>query len=189
MSPSGRIPYEIVIGLSRDPLMCIGLKVRDMAESLKFFQNTLGMQILPFNYARTVGSNFEPQPPKGSTFVGYGQDSLGLLLLPSNGKESIEVGSLIDAFKIVVDESDISRLPTKVADILNSDDKGEKLLSPDGYPFVFQRYTEFSKNDAVKELTNISVEDFEPRASDSSSTLKKRIRKKEKFGRDGQSNS
>jgi len=191
VSPSGRVPYEIVVGLARDPLMCAGLRVRDMAKSLIFFQNVLGMQILPFNYARTIGSNFEPQPPKGSNFVGYGPNSFGLLLIPTTGKDkdSVEVGTILDAFQIVVDDSDLSQLPRPIADILSGGDKSTKLYSPDGYPFVFQRYADFSKVDAVKEFTDISIEAFQPPSSADASPTKKRIRKREKFGRDGQANS
>lgn len=188
LETSTGIPYEFVIGEARDPLMTVGLRVANMKDSLDFFQNSLGMQVLPYNYARQPGSNFEPQPPKGCVYIGYSENTLGFFLIPS--KEKINVGSVLDAFTIIVDD-DTAGLPTAVVSSLGGTGS---LLSPDGYPFKFKKYSDYVKSGlAVKEFTSITVEPMsaaqdEAQETESIKEAPIKERKKTKYGRDGQSN-
>ena len=190
VTPSG-IPYEFVVGIARDPLMTIGLRVADMKASLDFFKNSLGMQILPFNYARQPGSNFESQPSKEDVYIGYSENTLGFALIPTKGREKVEVGSVLEAFTIIVDD-DLSTVPSTVATAIAS---ASVLYSPDGYPFKFQKYSDYIKSGlAVKEFTAVTVEPMSARQEDqvqeteSIKDFPMKERKKSKYGRDGQSN-
>ena len=150
----GGVPYQFVVGTARDPLMTACLATSDMKKSLNFFTESLGMQVLPFKYSRTVGSNFEAQPKKGEVCLGYGNSTLSLMLTPVKGP--VEVGSILDSFNIVVDDSDIAQIPDEVRRALEAK---EIVFSPDGYPFRFMSYTEFQKSSQyLKEITSTSFE-------------------------------
>lgn len=144
------------------------------------------MKILPYNYARSPGSNFEPQPSKDQVYIGYGENSLGLLLTPSKDKNKINVGTVLNAISIVADTSQV--LPSAVNDLFNADgSSNDKMIySPDGYPFKIIGYKEFEKNNAVKEFNSITLESVDSIDSEDETVVKKR--KKTKFGRDGQAN-
>lgn len=71
------------------------------------------------------------------------------------------------------------------------------LLSPDGYPFKFQLYSDYVKSDlCVKEFTSVIEEKMslatnkmdDDDEQETESIKQAPIRKKTKFGRDGQSN-
>ena len=127
------------------------LLVSDIKASTAFFKDELGMQELSFPLSRSVGSDFEPQQPKSSIYLGYGSDSMGVLLIPApKGSPKINVGSQLDAFTIVADDSDpsgdidVPALPPRVQAALASSENGSRtVLSPDGYKFVILPYSEF----------------------------------------------
>ncbi len=81
VSPSG-VPYEVVVGIARDPLMLIALQTKNLTQSLEFYENVLGMKPLPFPLARQNNSEYESRQPPGSVVLGYGPNSLVLLLVP-----------------------------------------------------------------------------------------------------------
>lgn len=148
-SPSG-IPLEIVVGLARDPLMFATIRVADMKESVSFFKQELGMQELPYPLARVPGSQYERPQPKGSIFLSYGVDTMGLLLLPPpSGKPSkIVIGTQLDAFTIVVDDSvSLEGLPETVQRVLAEAKTGVEpgfVYSPDGYKFRLLPFSRFA---------------------------------------------
>ena len=193
VSPSG-IPYEFTVGVARDPLMTVGIAVSNMQQSVKFFTESLGMKVLPFNLARTPGSNFEAQPKKGDTYVGYSNNTLGFWLTQAKGGK-VDVGSVLDSFNIVVDDTvDREMIPK---DVINTLENKSILYSPDGYPFRFTTYTDFKKSaEAVKEFSQKTIEsvqqqkqqDKDDQENESQPTPPKIQRKKTKFGRDGQAN-
>lgn len=66
--------------------MYLALRVKDVKQSEKFYSNQLGMRRFAYPRARPPTpeeSPFDPDPPRGSVFLAYCADSLGLLLLPS----------------------------------------------------------------------------------------------------------
>lgn len=146
-TPNG-IPLRVIVGISRDPIMAVNLKVTDLKQSLEFFTQVLGMKELPFPLARQEGSQFEPQQTTGSAFVGYGSDSFGIILTPpttTNKKRAntpaipaISPGSQFNKIGIVFDDSK-SDLP----DAFKSESLDIK--SPDGYSFSLIPYSKFMK--------------------------------------------
>jgi hypothetical protein len=204
ISPSS-VPYEFTVGVARDPLMTVGISVSNMQQSVKFFTESLGMQILPFNLARTLGSNFENQPQKGDKYVGYSNNTLGFWLTQTKKGEKVDVGSVVDSFNIVVDDSvEKDMIPQ---DVNNALENKSILYSPDGYPFKFMTYTDFKKSPgSVKEFSQKTIESIQQQqkgameqemdgeqetesiAGEGQAVQPKIQRKKTKYGRDGQSN-
>jgi hypothetical protein len=145
LNTPGGLPLEVVVGLTRDPLMLACIRVSDVSSSTKFFTEELGMKELPFPLSRTPGSQFEPQQPPKSVFVGYGADSMGLLLVPGEkGAPPLSVGSLLEAFTLVFDESKAQALPPAFREAAAKGGE-RRVMSPDGYPFVLKGYEEYRK--------------------------------------------
>jgi len=163
-TPSG-IPLELVVGTSADPLMMACLRCSSVAVTASFLVDELGMSPQPYPYARQVGSNFEPQFPAGGIFMSFGPGQFGLLLVPSQSKggkqqpkssssigaEPIDVGNVLDAFKIIVDDKPNAPLPPPPAAkrFLDGDARTSTLVAPDGYTFRFQRYSDFSRGQSL----------------------------------------
>lgn len=144
LNTPGGLPLEVVVGLARDPLMLACIRVSDVQLSTKFFTEELGMKELPFPLSRTAGSDFEPQQPPNSVYVGYGADSMGLLLVPgAKGAPPLSVGSFLEAFTLVFDESKAQSLPQAFQGAAKGGER--RVLSPDGYPFVLKGYDEYRK--------------------------------------------
>ena len=140
----GKIPLEVVVGIARDPLMLTCLRVRDVSASTDFFIKQMGMKSLPFPLARGAGSDYEPAQPLKSSYVGYGENSMGLLLV-SGAKDAppLNIGTVLQAITLVYDQNKIDTLPPLFQ---NAAQGGEKrVLSPDGYPFVLKSYEEYQK--------------------------------------------
>ena len=132
------VPAVVVVGVARDPLMAVGLRVTNMEDSTAFFTDQLGMKVLPFPLARQKNSIFEPQEPSGSRYLGYSENSLGIILLPSpKNAPPLTVGDQIDKFTIVYDDSKDSTiiLPLSVQAAIA---ESKIIVSPDGYKFAFQ---------------------------------------------------
>ncbi len=150
-TPAG-IPIEVVLGIRRDPLSYIALRVSNVKQSGEWLKNTLGMKQIDFDktLSRVKGSDFEPQLKSfpGSQYYSYSDDTMGVLLLASpKGAGPIEVGGLIDSLKIVVDPIALD-VPQSIKDLFsNAQDKNENkyLESPDGYRFIVQSVEDFEK--------------------------------------------
>jgi len=126
------------------------LRVSDVAASVKFFTNELGMRTLPLPLARQPGSDFEPPQPPGSAYVGYGVDSFGLLLVPgAKGDPPLSVGNALAGFTVVYDDApeQIDALPPLARAAATATEKGtaQRVLSPDGYPFILKSLREHEK--------------------------------------------
>lgn len=162
-TPSG-IPMEVVVGVAKDPLMMACLRCTSVPESVEFFKSQLGMIEVPYPYARQVGSNFEPQLRPGAVYLSYGADLFGILLSPTlNAKKdakdsknypnfnaykntgSIDVGNVLDYFKIVIDDK-ARDLPPAAVKLVESGEDEIIVTSPDGYRFKLQRYSAFEKS-------------------------------------------
>jgi catechol 2,3-dioxygenase-like lactoylglutathione lyase family enzyme len=162
----GSLPLEVVVGEARDPLMLVCLRVSDLTSSVRFFTEQLGMRQLPFPLCRPAGSNFEPAAPKGSVFLGYGANTaedggdgvgLGVLLRPTvKGEPPLSIGSQLRGFTVVVDDSAsalaTAAYPAAVVKVLEryaaiqaTEGTLERLLSPDGYPFIIKPLSLFQK--------------------------------------------
>jgi catechol 2,3-dioxygenase-like lactoylglutathione lyase family enzyme len=165
VSPGG-IPFEIVVGAPRDPLMLVCLRVSSVADSVRFFTQKLGMHVLPFPLSRAPGSPFEPLPPAGAVFVSYGVDTMGLLLVPTDKNTGpIDTGNALEGFSIVVDDAarDLSEYVAEQMSAVRQLGRGGSrdgsarlraeapaqmssavVHSPDGYPFTLLPFSEFS---------------------------------------------
>ena len=141
------VPLQIVVGIARDPLMQATLRVSNLQQSKDFFIDKLGMKVLPFPLARTPGSEFEQPAPPGSVYVGYGVDTMGLLLVETKNGAPIQVGSRLEGFKIVVDDKIEKNLLPEATSLMFQDGKMKSITvnSPDGYKFVLQPYSDFEK--------------------------------------------
>lgn len=139
-SPAG-VPYEVVVGIARDPIMMVCLNVTDLKTSLKFFVSALGMQQLPFAYARDPKSQYERKMPLNSAFVGYGTVGLSVLLQQSPKNSIVNPGSVLDSMTIVYDDGSLNSLPLA----FQNESKEKIAVSPDGYKFVLQPFSEFKK--------------------------------------------
>lgn len=138
---------EVIIGLARDPIMLTCLRVTNVADSAKFFIEQLGMKVLPFPLSRAKGSTFEPEQVPGSQYVGYSDNSMGLMLIPSPKLKSppLVIGTMLEAFTLVYDDSSAAanKLPPAVVKVLGG--APNVIKSPDGYPFVLKGYEQFKK--------------------------------------------
>jgi hypothetical protein len=144
MDSRDKIPLELVVGISRDPIMLACIRVSNMKESIRFFIDKLGMSEQPFPLARQPGSNFEQVQSPGSTFLSYAPDTMGLLLVPSKPKDiPLEVGNELRSFNFVVDDKNTNSLPPLIQEFI--DGGAATVSSPDGYPISFIKYSEFSK--------------------------------------------
>lgn len=120
------------------------IRVTNVAESTKFFMDQLGMKVLPFPISRPKGSTFEPEQVPGSSYVGYSENSMGLLLTPSPKLKAppLNIGTFLKGFTLVFDEKS-DKLPPAVVNALT---KGtNEIKSPDGYPFFIKAYDLFAK--------------------------------------------
>jgi hypothetical protein len=143
----GGIPMEVIIGLARDPVMLTCLRVSNVLDSTKFFTEQLGMKVLPFPLSRAKGSTFEPEQVPGSQYVGYSENSMGLMLIPSPKLKAppLVIGTMLEAFTLVYDDSAgvADKLPPAVVTVLGG--APNMIKSPDGYTFVLKGYEQFKK--------------------------------------------
>lgn len=137
-SPGG-VPLEVIVGIARDPFMLASLRVQNMKQSVAFFTEEMGMKVMPMPIARQEGSQFEPQQPKNSVFVSYGEDLFGLLLEPSPKEAKVNPGGLLSEFTIIADEG-AADLPPAVKAALGGNGRVE---SPDGYTFSIVNYSKY----------------------------------------------
>jgi len=172
-SPEG-IPLLIIVGENRDPIMTVSLNVSNLKDSLSFFTNVLGMKPLPFPLARPAGSQFEPPQPPNSIYLGYSPNTMGVLLQEAEKGKPLNIGNRLRYLKIVYDDSALpsdtpgkeekasdseSLIPVTLRQIIarggrSGEDEngvgtsvadGVLVRSPDGYPFVLQPLSAFSK--------------------------------------------
>eukprot|EP01035_Chromulina_nebulosa_P019422 gene19422-25300_t len=147
-SPS-LIPLQLVVGISRDPIMSIALRVNNIQETTNFFTKSLGMNILPFPLARLPGSQFEQKQPEGSVYLGYGIDTVGILLIPSlKTAPHLRIGSLLNSISIIYDDesNDLPLLAQNSLDEYKSKRTEEySIQTPEGYPITLIPYSVFNK--------------------------------------------
>lgn len=163
----GNVPLEVVVGYRmRDNIMCMCIRVTDMKATIDFLTKELGMQLLPYPLARDEGSRFEQEKAKDEIYVGYSDSSVGLLLRPipkvkNKAPESLIIGSELNGFTIVVDDSKDPKtpLPAGTVSTFVEESRGggaskgtKKVYSPDGYPFILKTYSLFSQ-EATKGIT------------------------------------
>ena len=163
-SPSG-VPYEVVVGIRRDPLMMVCLQVQDMKANEAFFTSQLGMKPIPFPLARAPTSEFEAKPPPKSVHLGYGDVGMSILLIQAPKKVKVTTGNVLDQFTIVYDDSTALINPTTSTSSGSSgtnnsystaysesffrtisDPSTRTVVSPDGYKFRLRPYSEYAKS-------------------------------------------
>lgn len=83
----GGIPLKLLVGDEvKDRIQYVALRVRNVKDSERFYVKAVGMRKTAYPRARPITkeeSPFDPNPPKGSAYLEFCQDSPGLLLLPS----------------------------------------------------------------------------------------------------------
>jgi hypothetical protein len=142
ISPGG-VPLEVVVGIARDPFMFASLSVQNMKESLAFFCDEMGMTQMPMPLARQKGSQYEPQQPKESIFLSYGEDLFGLLLQQAPRRTKVNPGGLLGEITVLADDSPLAvgQLPSAVKAALKG---GNGVVrSPDGYTFVVKGFSKY----------------------------------------------
>lgn len=137
---------EVIIGLSRDPIMLTCLRVTNVAESVKFCIDELGMSVQPFPLSRAKGSTFEPEQVAGSQYVGYSNSTMGLMLTPSPKLKAppLVIGTFFEAFTLVYDDAAPAGKLPKAAERARAG-TSNTVKSPDGYSFILKSYDEFKK--------------------------------------------
>ena len=84
----GGLPLRLLVGDEiTDRCMYVALRAKDVYASAQFLEKQLGMRRLDYPRARPPTkdeSPFDPNPPRGSAFLGFCPDSLGILLLPTD---------------------------------------------------------------------------------------------------------
>lgn len=164
-SPSG-VPYQVVVGIARDPLMMVCLQVSDLPSSVEYFRAQLGMSEQPFPLARAEESQYEVKQPKGSVHMGYGPIGFSVLLVPLPEADEgwlkffkqkkkvtvlpeVAVGNVLNTFTIVFDDSVTESLPALYKEIIDDQKKDPAVrttVSPDGYKFKLLPYSEYVKS-------------------------------------------
>lgn len=142
----GGIPMEVIIGLSRDPVMLTCLRVTNVAETAKFCIDELGMSLQPFPLSRAKGSTFEPEQVPGSQYVGYSNSTMGLMLTPSPKLKApaLVIGTFLEAFTLVYDDAAPAGKLPPAAERARAG-TSSVIKSPDGYTFVLKGYDQFKK--------------------------------------------
>ena len=142
-TPAG-IPLQIVVGRARDPIMCACIRVANLAQTMAFCQESLGMTEQAFPLARKPGSDFEPRHPANSVYVTHTPETMGQIFTQAQANEpKVDVGTLFQGFGVVADDvSPNAKLPVAVQQALSGD---RILTAPDGYRFRIQPLSEFQR--------------------------------------------
>lgn len=136
----GGLPLQIVLGdQPRDPIMLAAVYVKDIKKAEAYYAK-LGMKRQDFPYARaTVPSVFEPQQPKNSVFMGFSDDSFGMLLLPCPREiKSLNVGNVYQGLEI--ETNDLALAAGDLGATLPADDTAFRRVAGrdvDGYGLSF----------------------------------------------------
>lgn len=146
LAPGG-LRIKLLAGERRDPPMFVGVKVKDMKRSIKWYTDIAGMSVLPYPKARAPGSPFEPDQPKNSVFMAYEGEAFGVLLLPAEKGENVNPGS---AFSVSILAEDVDKVAGDLGGIVSVDNLrgGTRFVStsdPDGYSVKFIEYEDWKK--------------------------------------------
>ena len=144
------IPVKVVVGIRRDPLMCVCIAVSNIDQTVKFLSEELGMKQMPLPLARNPGSEFEPQPQKGDVYMGYTPDTMGFLLTPVPKGARLSLGTQLNGFNIIVDDKAADKLPPSIQELIANKNNKKIIESPDGYKFIITPYSEFEKYSTSK---------------------------------------
>ncbi|CAM9622184.1 unnamed protein product [Discosporangium mesarthrocarpum] len=149
LAPGG-LKFNLLSGERRDPPMFVGVKVKDLQRSVKWYTQVLGMKEFPYPLAREKDSPYEPVQPKGSVFMAYDAESPGMLLIPSKRGEAINVGSVYS--KLAVLAEGVEELGQDIGASFVGREQGvgtrvAVTADPDGYGVALVEY-----EDWVKEL-------------------------------------
>eukprot|EP01039_Chlorochromonas_danica_P010621 gene10621-11771_t len=134
-SPNG-LPYQVVVGEVRDPLMAVCLRVANLKTSATFFRDTLGMIDVPYPLARQPGSQFELAGKNDWVSLGYGPDSLTLVLREGDSRTEgpLVKGSFLRGMTIIVDDKAMPRREKEKKELVED----VVIESPDGYLFTLR---------------------------------------------------
>lgn len=83
----GGLPLRLLVGDEvKDRIQYVALRVQSVKETQSFYVDNVGMKKSVYPRARPITkdeSPFDPNPPKGSAYLEFCEDSPGLLLVPS----------------------------------------------------------------------------------------------------------
>lgn len=129
----GGLPLRLLVGDEvKDRMMYVALKYQDVPRARKFYED-LGYREAPYPRARLPTKEetpFDPNPPRGSVYLQYCDDSLGLLLTRSY-KDRFTANY---AKPVVGDVYAGLRIAAPPTDPVFTDGQPLQLRDPEGYP-------------------------------------------------------
>lgn len=136
VSPSG-LPVRGIVGIASDPVMLVAINCVDVAASKAFYEQ-LGFVQRDIPYARPSNGTtvFEPAPPANSVYLSMSPESMGVLLIPMEGRrKTVKVNPAVDSLHIVY---------TPATDDASGVDT---LVDPSGVGIEFQTVEDFVKEE------------------------------------------
>jgi hypothetical protein len=138
ISPAG-LPIRGIVGIAPDPIMFVAIHCADVKKSRAFYEQ-LGFVEQDYPYCRPNKGmgQFEPVQPAKSVYMAPSPNCMGVLLLPS--KKKISVNPCIQSLNVVYNPSSSSATDF---------DQGAKLVDPSGVPISFQSVANFQQEEAT----------------------------------------
>jgi len=118
ISPCG-LPMRSIVGISPDPIMFVALNCDNVSKSKEFYEQSLGMSVQPYPFARPSNGmgQFEPPQPKGSVYLAHTPYNMGVLLLPkqTKGRSGITPNPVVRSLNIVYSPPESSSSEDSIA--------------------------------------------------------------------------
>lgn len=141
---------QVIVGLRRDPMMFLAMRVQDIKKSVAFYENVLGMTRQDYPLSRIPESQFEPKQPMNTVYLSYDPDGFGILLMRSENKKKVNVGGLVE--KLAILDTNVLERGKEFGDaakfVGRAPGIGTRVAvadDPDGYGIVLVEYDDFEK--------------------------------------------
>jgi hypothetical protein len=140
ISPAG-LPIRGIVGIAPDPIMLVAIHCADVKQSRAFYEQ-LGFVEQDYPYCRPNKGmgQFEPVQPAKSVYMAPSPNCMGVLLLPS--KKKISINPCIQSLNVVYS-------PSSAAAATDSEQGALKLVDPSGVPISFQSVAAFQQEEAI----------------------------------------
>lgn len=160
--------YKVVVYIDnrRDPFDLIGVYVDDVEAAVSYYQKSFDMQPDRAYASQKVG-RFDPERPKGSVLMTYGdpKDNTSILLIPRQGqkpspaKQSVKIAVLDkDVYERQEKLKSVGVEPAFVGPVPGIGTKVALVLPNDGVPIVFVDYKDFEKEQPTPTVLSIKEE-------------------------------
>jgi hypothetical protein len=138
ISPAG-LPIRGIVGIAPDPIMLVAIHCANVKASRAFYEQ-LGFVEQDYPYCRPNKgmAQFEPVQPAKSVYLAPSPNCMGVLLLPS--KKKVSVNPCIQSLNVVYNPSSSSATDSE---------QGAKLVDPSGVPISFQSVAAFQQEEAI----------------------------------------